>query len=217
MDNHENKKQIVLITLILLAVGASGMAIVSAKQAQKSNRVNTTLRTELKGKTHKQSQLEEQLAQTQSQLQDAEKTAKSAQTKVNNKSDNTEIYSDFNETTEKLIKVLYTYSPKDFATRSDVAKKYLSDEALDEFFPKRGEHYGDNGSVTSKAKSIKVYNKTVQDNKINGLATTEYQARYKENEPNNGQAFYEVTYDTQTKKITYLKLIDNKSLADDNN
>lgn len=215
MDNHENKKSIVLMALILLAISASGVAIVSAKQVQKSNRTNAILRTELEGKTHKQSQLEKQLAQTQNQLQDAEKTAKSAQTKINNKSDNSQIYQDFNQTTEKLMKVLYTYSPRDFATRSDVAKKYLSDEALEEFFPKSGEHYGDNGSVTSKAKSIKIYNKTVQDNKINGLATAEYQARYKENDPNNGQAFYEVTYDTQTKKIIHLKLIDNKSLADD--
>lgn len=89
----------------------------------------------------------------------------------------------------------------------------MTDSAYTSFFPKNV-HMGDTSYVTSKVGDIKVYNKTVQNVQFTGLITVSYKAKYQNQAYNHGQAFYEVKYDTQAKKISSIKLIDNKSSED---
>ena len=208
----ENKMTIGLIVTSFLAVGGLIFGIVSAKQTKTLKTELVTVKAQNQDMKRTQSNLHHELDRYQAALEKAQNSKKEAEAKVNNKDSHHEVYQQFNDQATKLMNVLYNYSPQNFGKRTENAKVYLTDKAYKEFFPSNVK-YGDTSYVTSKISDIKVYNKTVQNDKLSGLVMVKYQSKYKDQAYNKGQAFYEVSYDTKARKVTNLKQVDNKMLS----
>lgn len=208
-----NKVKLITILIVLLAVISLVFGIVSAKHLKNSNADNHQLKIELASEQKQNNSLKRKLSQKDNDLLEAQNEAKSAETKTNNNDSHKIVNKQFNDIASNLIKVLYDYSPANFKDRKAAAQNYMTDSAYTSFFPKNV-HMGDTSYVTSKVGDIKVYNKAVQNDQFTGLITVSYKSKYQNQAYNHGQAFYEVKYDTHAKKISSIKLIDNKSSED---
>ncbi|MDT2525141.1 hypothetical protein P7D73_18210 [Enterococcus raffinosus] len=130
----------------------------------------------------------------------AQKTIRNT-TVVENNNPESKNYKSFSDTTYKTFTGLYNFKPKSYKNRKDILKPLISDKLYNRYFSNEA-YYGDSNGTTSEVISIDVYNKTIQDNTLNGLVVVKYQSKSGDNDFKKSTDLYQISYDVLSNKVT---------------
>lgn len=124
----------------------------------------------------------------------------------NNDKDTKGTTQEFQEITEKLFEGLTTFDTSNYSKRKEVCEPYLSKELMKKYFDDSLTH-GDSNGTESRLNELNVYGQVVQGETMKGLVVSRYESRVSDSDWNEGTDFYEVEYDTTSKKITKLDYV----------
>lgn len=137
---------------------------------------------------------------------DVEKLKSENQILRNNDKDSKGESQEFQETTEKLFEGLTTFDISNYSKRKEACEPYLSNELMKKYFDDSLRH-GDSNGTESRLNELNVYGQVVQGETMKGLVVSRYESRVSDSDWNEGTDFYEVEYDTTSKKITKLEYV----------
>ena len=125
--------------------------------------------------------------------------------KKNNDDPNSKLYAKYDQTARSLIEKLYTFDPENYRKRKSEASPYMSDSLIDEYF-KETAGYSDSSNVTSSVIKIELFNQSIQDESLHGLAVIKYESGLS-NTMTQSVDIYKLSFDPDSNKITELSFI----------
>ena len=124
----------------------------------------------------------------------------------NNDKDKNGSTKEFQETTEKLFEAMTTFDSSNYTKRKEASAPYLSKALMEKYFDDSLTH-GDSTGTESRLNELNVYGQVVQGETMKGIVVSRYESRVSDSDWNEGTDFYEVEYDTNSKKITKLDYV----------
>lgn len=124
----------------------------------------------------------------------------------NNDKDKNGTTKEFQETTEKLFEAMTTFDSSNYTKRKEASAPYLSKSLMEKYFDDSLTH-GDSTGTESRLNELNVYGQVVQGETMKGIVVSRYESRVSDSDWNEGTDFYEVEYDTNSKKITKLDYV----------
>lgn len=126
---------------------------------------------------------------------------------------NNQVYQTYQGATEKVFDGLFTFTPSNYKERQKLIGAYLSDQLNDRYFGKKG-YYGDGNQTTSKVLALHVYNRTVQNDSLDGFVVVTYQSKIQENEFKKATELFEVSFNVKSSKIQSIQSLGNPLKGD---
>lgn len=196
-------KLIGLISLAILFVGVSTISIFEARaiKAYKLETKNLEIKKRKVQTLNSTNQkLNDQLSNLQVKYNDAEKKLEQSQVNQNNNVESPN-YHEFTDITKKAFTGLYEFNPKNFKQRKQILTPFLSENLINQYFNDSDSNVGDANGTTSKVDSLDIYTKAVQGTSIDGLVVVNYQSKIGDQKFSKSTDMYQITYNTETKKI----------------
>ncbi|MFW4411496.1 hypothetical protein ACNQEO_14130 [Lactiplantibacillus argentoratensis] len=189
--------------ILIMSLGTNAYQHSQVKQAQQ----------QISRLQQQKRQVSQQLTKTNQQKQLLSTQIDSYKTYQNNKDKSTaEI--DFNNTTNKFLKYMFTFEPDSYKTRKEHIKGLISNDLYNQYFPSN-QNFGDSNNVSSKLDQAKVYTRAKQDQNIDGLAVITFESKTGSNDFKKQTVLYQLSYDTTAKQLTKVKSLGDSFEASD--
>lgn len=124
-----------------------------------------------------------------------------------------ENYKTYQVVAEKVFEGLFTFTPSNYKERQRVIGPYLSDQLNNRYFGRKG-YYGDGNQTTSELLTLHNYNRTIQNDSLDGIVVVTYQSRIQENEFKKATELFEVSFNVKTQKIQSIQSLGNPIKGD---
>lgn len=173
------------------------------RQAMQLNNQRTTV----KGIKKANERLKDELAEQQVDFNETKKRLVKKETSQSN-DPTSHIYRTYQLATEKVFNGLFTFNPSNYKERQKFIGSYLSDQLNDRYFGKKG-YYGDANQTTSKVLSLHIYNRTIQNDSLDGFVVVTYQSKIKDNDFRKATELFEVSFNVESNKIQSMQSLGN--------
>lgn len=183
------------LTIIVLSILCGLSMIVNGVQLYQANNQSKLLE-----KTEQQLAKKKKVANKQKQeLKDLDDEVAILNASMNNKGNSASQIA-FNEVSKNFMKAMFDFSPNSYKERKEKLTPLISDELLNQYFPKNG-HYGDSNGVTSKVDELNIYAQAVQGENMNGIAVITFESKSGDSAFTKQTEIYQLTMDTKTNKL----------------
>ncbi|MGM0121182.1 hypothetical protein [Enterococcus sp. AZ152] len=123
-------------------------------------------------------------------------------------------YQSYQKIVTKAFEVLFTFTPEDFSERREKIGQYFSSDLFEEFFDSEGTYENSNG-VSSRINQLSIYNRTIQENTLDGMVVVDYESSRDGGDWWKSTAFYQISYDVSEKKIISFQSLGSVIKGDD--
>lgn len=132
--------------------------------------------------------------------------------KKNNDDPNSKLYAEYDKTARSLIEKLYTFDPETFGQRKSEASPYMSDSLIKDYF-KETAGYSDSSNVTSAVIKVELFNQSIQDESLHGLAVIKYESGLSSTMTQSVD-IYKLSFDPESNKVTELSFVSGGMTGD---
>ena len=187
-----------MLCVLLLALGFS-----YHKQANQLENQRTVVQVTKKANR----QLKKQIVQQQVDFNKIRrKLVKKEATQRNDPTN--DVYQTYQIATEKVFNGLFTFNPSNYKERQRFIGSYLSDQLNERYFGKKG-YYGDANQTTSKVLSLHIYNRTIQNDSLDGVVVVTYQSKINDNDFRKATELFEVSFNVESNKLQSIQSLGN--------
>lgn len=156
--------------------------------------------------------LKNELSKLQSNFNETRKALVKKET-VQSNDPNNHVYQTYQVATEKVFNGLFTFTPNNYKDRQKLIGSYLSNQLNGRYFGKNG-YYGDGNQTTSKVLDLHVYNRTIQNDTLDGFVVVTYQSKIQGNDFKKATELFEVSFNVKSNKIQSIQSLGNPIKGD---